>query len=82
MKETQRLLCVCAQLGPTLCNLWTVACQAPLSMKFSRQEYWSRLPKHKAIQEMSTNHKEFLQDDKNGNLTNISTIYHCVGRAI
>ena len=21
----------------------TVACQAPLSMKFSRQEYWSRL---------------------------------------
>ena len=24
--------------------LWTVACQAPLSMGFSRQEYWSRLP--------------------------------------
>ena len=23
---------------------WTVAHQAPLSMKFSRQEYWSRLP--------------------------------------
>ena len=23
---------------------WTVACQAPLSMKFSRQEYWSSLP--------------------------------------
>ena len=22
---------------------WTVACQAPLSMGFSRQEYWSRL---------------------------------------
>jgi len=22
----------------------TVTCQAPLSMKFSRQEYWSRLP--------------------------------------
>ena len=22
----------------------TVACQAPLSMKFSRQEYWNRLP--------------------------------------
>ena len=22
---------------------WTVACQAPLSMEFSRQEYWSRL---------------------------------------
>ena len=25
-------------------NLWTVACQAPLSMGFSRQEYWSGLP--------------------------------------
>ena len=23
---------------------WIVACQAPLSMKFSRQEYWSGLP--------------------------------------
>ena len=25
-------------------NLWTVACQAPLSMEFSRQEHWSVLP--------------------------------------
>ena len=23
---------------------WTVICQAPLSMEFSRQEYWSGLP--------------------------------------
>ena len=23
---------------------WTVACQVPLSMKFSKQEYWSGLP--------------------------------------
>ena len=23
---------------------WTVACQAPLSVGFSRQEYWSGLP--------------------------------------
>ena len=23
---------------------WTIACQALLSMRFSRQEYWSRLP--------------------------------------
>ena len=28
----------------TLCDPWTVACQAPLSMGFSRQEYWSGLP--------------------------------------
>ena len=28
----------------SLVTLWTVACQAPLSIGFSRQEYWSRLP--------------------------------------
>ena len=28
----------------TLCNLWTVAHQAPLSMGFPRQGYWSGLP--------------------------------------
>ena len=27
-----------------LCDPWTVAHQAPLSMGFSRQEYWSGLP--------------------------------------
>ena len=31
----------CVQLFVTL---WTVACQAPLSMGFSRQECWSGLP--------------------------------------
>ena len=24
--------------------LWTVACQAPLFLEFSKQEYWSELP--------------------------------------
>ena len=24
--------------------LWTAACQAPLSVEFSRQEYWNGLP--------------------------------------
>ena len=33
-----------AQLRPTLVTAWTVDCQAPLSMEFSRQEYWSGLP--------------------------------------
>ena len=28
----------------TLCDPWTVALQAPLSMGFTRQEYWSGLP--------------------------------------
>ena len=27
----------------TLVTPWTIACQAPLSLGFSRQEYWSRL---------------------------------------
>ena len=27
-----------------LATLWTVACQAPLSIGFSRKEYWSGLP--------------------------------------
>ena len=31
-------------LSPALCDPWTVACQAPLPMAFSRQEYWSGLP--------------------------------------
>ena len=31
----------CVQLFVTP---WTVACQAPMSMEFSRQEYWSGLP--------------------------------------
>ena len=25
-------------------TLWTIACQAPLSMRFSREEYWNALP--------------------------------------
>ena len=28
----------------TLVTPWTIACQAPLSMGLSRQEYWSGLP--------------------------------------
>ena len=37
------LLCLVAKSCPTLVILWTVAFQAPLSMEFSRQEYWSGL---------------------------------------
>ena len=32
------------QSCPTLLRPWIVACWAPLSMEFSRQEYWSGLP--------------------------------------
>ena len=42
-------MCVCACVCTLSCvqlfgTPWTVACRAPLSMGFSRQEYWSRLP--------------------------------------
>ena len=33
-----------AQSCPTLCDPWTVSCQAPLSVELSRQESWSGLP--------------------------------------
>ena len=35
---------IVTKLCPTLVTPWIVACQAPLSMGFSRQEYWSGLP--------------------------------------
>ena len=36
--------CLVAMLCPTLAPPWAIAPQAPLSMRFPRQEYWSRLP--------------------------------------
>ena len=42
-----RYSCVCAQWCghvQLFATPWTVAHQAPLSMRFSRQEYWSGLP--------------------------------------
>ena len=33
-----------AKLCLTLATLWNIACQAPLSKGFSRQEYWNGLP--------------------------------------
>ena len=35
---------VVAKSCPTLATQWTVTCQDPLSMGFSRREYWSGLP--------------------------------------
>ena len=43
--DWRRGLSASSLLCPTLCNpMDYVACQAPLSMGFSRQEYWSGLP--------------------------------------
>ena len=41
------------QSCPTLCDPWTVAHQAPPSMGFSRQEYWSGLPFPSPIKSLS-----------------------------
>ena len=34
----------CSVVSNSFATPWTVACQVPLSMEFSRQEYWSGLP--------------------------------------
>ena len=47
LPPTHSYIHVCAQLLSCVqlfVTLWTVARQAPLSMGFSRQEYWSGLP--------------------------------------
>ena len=36
-------VCACSAVSDSATS-WTVACQAPLSMGFSRREYWSGLP--------------------------------------
>ena len=36
--------CLVTKLYPTLCDPWTIARQAPLSMGFFRQQYWRRMP--------------------------------------
>ena len=37
-------VCLVTKSCPTLVTQWTVACQAPLFIGFSRQAYWSGLP--------------------------------------
>ena len=56
MQNTKDIsLCCCSakslQSCPTLCDPMMAAHQAPLSLGFSRQEYWSRLPFPSPVQE-------------------------------
>ena len=49
MTETSSQLLFSSQvMSNSFVTLQTVACQAPVSMEFSRQEYWSELPFHRA----------------------------------
>ena len=46
-ERERKCMCVCMRLLSCVQRFvipWTVARQAPLSMGFSRQDYWSRLP--------------------------------------
>ena len=43
-RRTKDSCCLITQSCLALATSWTVACQAPLSMEFSRQEHWSGLP--------------------------------------
>ena len=44
-----------------LATPWTAACQAPPSMGFSRQEYWSRMPLPSPLHLFSSPLKSFIQ---------------------
>ena len=44
LRATLAWVLSCFTWVPLFVTLWTVACQAPLSMGFSRQEHWSGLP--------------------------------------
>ena len=51
---SKRIVCVCVCVCVSVCvrvaqscmtvTPWTIVCQDPLCMEFSRQEYWSGLP--------------------------------------
>ena len=44
---THKCVCVCVcSVAQLFATPWTLAHQAPLSLEFSRQEYWSGLPFH------------------------------------
>ena len=61
-----------AKSCPTLVTLWTVACQAPLSMGFSRQEYWCGL--RFLLQGL------FLTQGSNLDLLHCRQILYCLSR--
>ena len=44
LKSYLLLLLNCEVVSDSFVTPWTVAHEAPLSMEFPRQEYWSRLP--------------------------------------
>ena len=39
-----KMFVLCSVMCLILCDPFTIVCQAPLSMEFSRQEFWNGLP--------------------------------------
>ena len=58
-------------------TLWTVARQAPLSMRFSRQEYWSGLPFPSPgdLPNLGIKHRSFMSPAFAGGLFTTSTTW-------
>ena len=52
---------------------WTVACQAPLSLEFSGQKYWSCYVSHSLL------HGVFLSQGSNPVLLHHRQIFYCLG---
>ena len=57
-----------------LATPWTAAYQAPLSMGFSRQEYWSGLPLHSPIHRYTYERNEMYVHPKNAHNCSSSII--------
>ena len=43
-KEKEKKVELLSQIASLIVTPWTVACQAPLSIEFSKQKYWSGKP--------------------------------------
>ena len=56
---------------------WTVACQAPLSMEFSRREYWNGLQFHSPgdLADLETEHVSFMSPALAGRFFTTSTTW-------
>ena len=74
--------CSDAQSCATLCDPWAVACQAPLSMEFSRQEYWCGVPFSTpvALPQPATEPTSLMSPALAGGFFNISTTWEALNK--
>ena len=62
---------------------WSVACQAPLSIEFSRREYWSGLPCHPLgdLPKPGTEHTSLMSPALAGRMFTTSATWEALGRS-